>query len=110
MEKERINDLLDKYWACATSVEEEGELRRYFSSSQDIPPALKPFGAWFRSPEAEMLSPLGPDFDREVLAAIRRRQKLRYRAYIRIALIAALIAVLLSAGLVYAVLFGWAGG
>lgn len=110
MEKEQINDLLDKYGACATSVEEERELRCYFSSCPDIPPALKPFEAWFRFPEAETLSPLGPDFDREVLAAIRRQQKLRYRAYIRIALIAALLAVLLSAGLLYAVLFGLAGG
>lgn len=84
MDKEQINRLLDKYWACATSVEEERELRCFFSSGRPIPPELKPFEAWFRSAEAETLSPLGPDFDRQVLARIRRRQKSRYRIYKRV--------------------------
>lgn len=109
MENERISYLIDKYWACATSVEEEGELRRYFSSCPEIPPVLKPYGAWFRSPEAEVLSPLGPDFDREVLAAIRRQQKERNRIYIRIVFIAGLIAVFLLAGLLYVGFFGVVG-
>lgn len=91
MNKERINRLLDKYWACATSVEEERELRCFFSSGRPIPPELKPFEAWFRSAEAETLSPLGADFDRRVLATIRRRQKSRYRMYKRIGLAVALL-------------------
>lgn len=109
MENERISRLLDKYWACATSVEEEGELRRFFSSSEEIPPGLRPFQAWFRSPEAETLSPLGPEFDRQVLAAIRRQKKSRCRAYLRIGLVGGLLVVFLWAAWRFAALFGLSG-
>lgn len=96
MENERMNELLDKYWACATSVEEERELRRFFSSAEEVPPALRPYQAWFRSPEAESLSPLGPDFDRQVWAAIRRQEQSRWRAYRRIGFWAVLVFFLLG--------------
>lgn len=96
MENERINELLDKYGACATSVEEEGELRRFFASAEKIPPELRPYQAWFRSPEAETLSPLGPDFDRQVWAAIRRQEQSRYQRYRQIGLWAVLIFFLLG--------------
>ena len=39
-------------------VEEERELRRFFSSAV-IPPDLLPYKAWFVSHEAEALPPLG---------------------------------------------------
>lgn len=52
MDYQRINKLLDKYWECATSVEEERELRRFFSSAV-IPPDLLPYKAWFVSHEAD---------------------------------------------------------
>ena len=69
MDYQRINKLLDKYWECATSVEEERELRRFFSSAV-IPPDLLPYKAWFVSHEAETLPPLGKDFDARILEHI----------------------------------------
>ena len=55
---QRINKLLDKYWECATSVEEERELRRFFSSAV-IPPDLLPYKAWFVSHEPRHCLPWG---------------------------------------------------
>lgn len=74
MEYQRIHQLLDKYWECATSVEEEQELRRFFTSGP-IPPELLPFKAWFSSQEAELLSPLGREFDDRVLGQIKKAKR-----------------------------------
>ena len=55
MDYQRINKLLDKYWECATSVEEERELRQFFSSAV-VPPDLLPYKAWFVSHEASEMT------------------------------------------------------
>lgn len=78
MEYRRIHQLLDKYWECATSVEEERELRQFFTAGT-IPPELLPYKAWFISHEAESLSPLGHDFDSRVLRQIEKEK----RSYLR---------------------------
>lgn len=75
MDYQRINKLLDKYWECATSVEEERELRHFFSSDT-IPPEFLPYKAWFVSHEAETLPPLGQAFDARILEHISREKKL----------------------------------
>ncbi|WP_297909759.1 hypothetical protein [uncultured Parabacteroides sp.] len=75
MDYQRINKLLDKYWECATSVEEERELRRFFSSAV-LPPDLLPYKAWFVSHEAETLPPLGQDFDARILEHISEDRRL----------------------------------
>ena len=41
-----IDDLLEKYWAGETSLEEESQLREYFSGSE-IAPQHRPFAAAF---------------------------------------------------------------
>ena len=80
MEHQRIHQLLDKYWECATSVEEERELRRFFTSGP-IPLELLPFKAWFTSREAESLSPLGREFDDRVLGQIKNAKRSNRRRY-----------------------------
>ncbi len=75
MDYQRINKLLDKYWECATSVEEERELRQFFSSAV-VPPDLLPYKAWFVSHEAEALPPLGKEFDARILEHISEDRKL----------------------------------
>lgn len=65
MDYNRITSLLDKYWECATTIEEERELRHFFSSDA-LPPELRPYKAWFLTPEAETLPPLGKEFDLKV--------------------------------------------
>lgn len=79
MEYQYINKLLDKYWECGTTVEEERELRKFFAAAI-VPPDLLPYKSWFVSAEAEMLNPLGDRFDEQVLIHIdqlkrRRRQQ-----------------------------------
>ena len=75
MDYQRINKLLDKYWECATSVEEERELRQFFSSAV-VPPDLLPYKTWFVSHEAEALPPLGKEFDARILEHISEDRKL----------------------------------
>lgn len=93
---DRINDLLDKYWVCATTVEEEKELRRFFSE-ENIPPEWQPYQAWFQSEQVENLSPLGVDFDLRVMEKIRRkkRQFFRFRLLYGIGFILLLLMLLL---------------
>jgi hypothetical protein len=42
----RIEDLLNRYWQCETSVEEERELRRYFAGG-NIPDDIAQYNALF---------------------------------------------------------------
>ena len=76
MDYNRITSLLDKYWECATTIEEERELRHFFSSDA-LPPELRPYKAWFLTPGAETLPPFGKEFDLKVLQQITREKKLR---------------------------------
>lgn len=79
----RIHFLLDKYWRCKTSVEEERELRHFFAEGNTIPPELRPFEAWFRKPNAEELPPLGEEFDRRLLELVASSRKSRRYRIIR---------------------------
>ena len=64
MDYNRIKSLLDKYWKCETSLEEEAELRTFFDKG-DIPEDLQPYTSLFRyfgniaeiTPEAEFRVP-----------------------------------------------------
>jgi hypothetical protein len=47
MELDRIEGLLDKYWAGETSLEEEKTLRHYFATEQ-VPEHLEPVAALFK--------------------------------------------------------------
>ncbi|WP_075559746.1 hypothetical protein [Parabacteroides timonensis] len=77
MDYNRIKILLDKYWECATTIEEERELRHFFSA-ETLPPELRPYKAWFLTPEAETLPPLGKEFDLKVLQRIAREKRQRH--------------------------------
>ena len=41
----QIEELLQRYWLCETSVEEEARLRAFFSST-DVPAHLCRYKAW----------------------------------------------------------------
>ena len=49
MNYNRIHILLDKYWRCITTIEEERELRSFFSGKV-IPPEFRPYQVWFQTP------------------------------------------------------------
>lgn len=47
MDSKRLEQLIERYWNCETSVEEENELKAYFSSA-DVPEKYKDTAAVFQ--------------------------------------------------------------
>lgn len=47
MDSKRVEELLEKYWNCETSLEEESALREYFHQT-DVPDTLKDSAVLFR--------------------------------------------------------------
>jgi len=104
MDSKRIEILLERYWACTTTLEEEEELR-YFFNSEEIPDHLKEYTGLFRyfSTEKEG-SHLDPSFDRELMEKIRndrqfagKSRKMIYN-YLKVA---AAIAIVMIASFFY---------
>jgi hypothetical protein len=48
MDSKRLEELLQKYWNCESSLEEEEALRTYFATHDDVPEALKDTADLFR--------------------------------------------------------------
>lgn len=70
MDYKYINQLLDRYWRCETTLKEENILRAFFSQS-DIPAELRPYQDLFRYEQTEPeMDVLGNDFDEKMLARI----------------------------------------
>ncbi|MFZ6011511.1 MAG: hypothetical protein ACOYXT_14270 [Bacteroidota bacterium] len=71
MDSKRIDELLNKYWNCETSLEEEQQLREYFRG-QDIPESLKETAALFRYFDDHKKKSLNDvSFDRQVLEKVK---------------------------------------
>ena len=68
MDYKYIEQLLERYWACETTLQEEDILRSFFSQP-DIPEALRKFQPLFLC-ETEREEPLGEDFDARMLKMI----------------------------------------
>lgn len=71
MDYKYIEQLLERYWICETSVEEEQILRSFFRQ-KDIPVYLLPYKSLFVYQESEKKVGLGDDFDRRILAEVER--------------------------------------
>ncbi len=94
MASEKRDVLLEKYWDGQTTVEEEKELRHYFSSA-DIPPSLKETAVWFKSLNRERAISLRDEtFNTKVMAGITRRRRLSTNFFNKTMRIAAGITVL----------------
>ena len=66
MDYKYIEQLLERYWQCETTLQEEDILRSFFSQP-DIPEELQKFQPLFVSEQEE---PLGDDFDVRILEMI----------------------------------------
>ena len=66
MDYKYIEQLLERYWQCETTLEEEGILRTFFGQ-KDIPAELRPYQALFAPQQDEVL---GDDFDEKMLAMV----------------------------------------
>lgn len=69
MDYKDIEQLLERYWQCETSVEEEAALRSFFAE-EDVPAHLLRYKKWFVYQQEQREVGLGKEFDRRVLAAI----------------------------------------
>lgn len=70
MDSDKINSLLNKYWACETTLEEERELRQYFTEGE-FPESLRETAHLFRYFAENRKNSLNDvSFDRQVIERI----------------------------------------
>ncbi len=71
MDYKYIEQLLERYWDCATTLEEEQILRTFFSQ-KDVPVVLLPYKDLFTYTETEKTETvLEDDFDERILSIIQ---------------------------------------
>ena len=67
MDYKYIEQLLERYWQCETTLQEESILRSFFSQD-DVPTELEQYKALFAMQQQEPT--LGDDFDARILAMV----------------------------------------
>ena len=96
MDSKRLEELLQRYWECETSLEEEQELREYFCTEQ-VPEQWKEASTLFHYFEKQRKQTLTGTFDESVVTKINA-PKGRMMSLVQISLrIAAGVAVVLAA-------------
>lgn len=73
MDSNNIEQLLEKYWNCETSLEEEQQLRNFFRGDS-IPESMKDTAELFRFFETEKNKSLNENFEPAVTKQLRQRQ------------------------------------
>lgn len=97
MDSNKIGELLEKYWNCETSLEEERQLREYFRSAE-VPESLKETAALFNFFSQQKERSLNDvSFDGEVVSKITKPQGRMVRFVRNSMRIAAGIVVLMAA-------------
>ena len=104
MDYKYIEQLLERYWNCETSLEEEQILRSFFRQ-KEVPAHLLRYRHLFAYQDVEKEKGLGNDFDARILAQIERpvvkAQRLTMRTrFMPLFKAAAMIAVLFLVGTV----------
>ena len=80
MDYKYIEQLLERYWAAETTLEEEGILRAFFSQ-KEIPAELEQYRDLFVYESKEMESRhLGDDFDERILAMMKEESQTTVKA------------------------------
>lgn len=104
MDYKYINQLLERYWECQTTLEEENILRSFFSQ-EDIPASLLQYRDLFVYESMEIHDDvLGDDFDRKILAKIEEDKPVKARVIslqqrmMPLFKAAAIVAILLTLG------------
>lgn len=102
MDYKYIEQLLERYWACETSVEEEQILRAFFRQ-KEVPAHLLPYKSLFAYEDAAADLHLGEDFDERILSQVERPSVKARRLPMRRRMMplfkaAAVVAVMLSLG------------
>lgn len=71
MDCKNMERLLERYWRCETSLDEEAALRAFFLSDE-VPPHLLRYKPLFAYQQSQQAQGLGEDFDAKVLALIEK--------------------------------------
>lgn len=113
MDYKYIEQLLEQYWECQTSLEEEDILRSFFAQD-DVPARLLPYRALFQVEQRiKQESCLDESFDRKIMDMIEVKEETQIsakRINMRLRLepfykVAAVLAIVLSIGM--AAQYGW---
>lgn len=104
MDYKHIEQLLERYWQCETTAEEEEALRRFFCED-DVPAHLMPYKDLFVYQQQQRDVHLDKDFNDRILAQLAqdtpavkaRRMSLRAR-FMPLFKAAAVVAVIISIG------------
>ena len=72
MDYKYIEQLLERYWQCETTLQEEAILRSFFSQD-NVPAQLQQYKALFTLQQEEQT--LGDDFDSRILAMVGQEDK-----------------------------------
>ena len=73
MDLNRVEILLERYWNCVSTVEEENELKLLFNSN-DVPDELKESAALFNYFELQKQATLNEKFNEEIIEKIKLQQ------------------------------------
>ena len=71
MDSKKIEELLQKYWDCETSLEEEQQLHEYFSN-EEVPDQWKETATLFRYFEQQKNTGVNPQFEKSVIAQLKK--------------------------------------
>ena len=74
MNYQYIEQLLERYWDCQTTLEEEQILRSFFKQ-EDVPEHLMQYAPFFALEAVEKGEKLGEDFDKRLLAMTEEENK-----------------------------------
>ncbi len=78
MDYKYINQLLDRYWKCETSLEEEKILRAFFSQ-KDVPAELETYKELFIYEQNEKVTDvLDDDFDQKMMTLIDNNEHIAH--------------------------------
>ena len=69
MDYKYIEQLLERYWECQTTLEEEAILRNFFSQ-EDVPASLLPYRQFFNEQDEMAEEHLGKDFADKMLRLV----------------------------------------
>lgn len=102
MDYKYVEQLLERYWQCETSLEEESQLRAFFSQ-EEVPAHLLRYKDLFVYQQVQQEVGLGADFDARILAkvevpVVKARHMTLVGRFMPLFKAAAVIALILSLG------------
>jgi low affinity Fe/Cu permease len=71
MDSKKIEELLQKYWDCETSLEEEKQLQEYFRN-ENVPDQWKETATLFHYFEQQKNKSVNPQFDKTILSQLKK--------------------------------------